>query len=388
MYNTSSRFKNLMHSTRGLLLAAMLATTLMSLCLLASFASVDGDSLVEFENNGFNYRVIDSETVELTGYHGYNNHIEIDCFVYKGSTAYEIVSIGKEAFKGNKFIVNLSIKSAPAPSGDTMYGVKTIGESAFKDCSKLKVVRISDGVLDVKEHAFGKCKNLKEIWIPIGIDCCYGSKKPAFKDVNPTHLHLSGTGYDSEKYMDNEFWKPWCNSLENLYLGSGITDFNTSFKGKGLKEFVASDVKVIHESQFKDCKKLIGADTGKAEVIEKSAFENCEKLNTVLAPNVVNVGEKAFYKCKSLEIFESNKVNKVDEKAFCKCGSLYYFNFRNVNEIGNEAFKHTKVDKPEKKIDNIGKDAFKKKKSHTSTWVVLAFGGIVAAGAKVLYDWL
>lgn len=69
---------------------------------------------------------------------------------------YKVTAIGNKAFKKNKNITKVVIGK----------NVKTIGNSAFEGCSKLKTVKInSKQLVKIGKKAFKKCKKLKKITI-------------------------------------------------------------------------------------------------------------------------------------------------------------------------------------------------------------------------------
>ncbi|MCR5701645.1 MAG: leucine-rich repeat domain-containing protein [Lachnospiraceae bacterium] len=74
----------------------------------------------------------------------------------KGAYTYKVTSIAKNAFKGNKKIVNVNIGE----------NVESIGKNAFANCSKLKKVKLSKSLKNIKEAAFLNDKKLEQVVIP------------------------------------------------------------------------------------------------------------------------------------------------------------------------------------------------------------------------------
>ncbi len=62
---------------------------------------------------------------------------------------------------GNVFTGNADIKSVVIPGG-----IKSVPESAFRDCSSLEKVQLGAGVKTVKNCAFASCAKLEHIELP------------------------------------------------------------------------------------------------------------------------------------------------------------------------------------------------------------------------------
>lgn len=98
--------------------------------------------------------------------------VTIPSSVTINGVTYKVVSVGKEAFKGNTKLTRIVI-------GDN---VESIGEAAFKNCGKLKTVKMGNQVKKIHVSAFEGCKALTSITIPskvesIGEKAFYRCKK-------------------------------------------------------------------------------------------------------------------------------------------------------------------------------------------------------------------
>ena len=67
-----------------------------------------------------------------------------------------ITSIGQEAFKGCSRLTNIIIPE----------NVRSIGESAFKNCKSLSAITMHDGITNIGQETFVGCSNLTSITIP------------------------------------------------------------------------------------------------------------------------------------------------------------------------------------------------------------------------------
>ena len=86
--------------------------------------------------------------------------LHIPNIINDGSDNYDVVAIAVEAFNNNDYIEQVVIDS----------GITTIGEWAFADCDKLRLVRMADGgVTNIGAHAFSRCYNLQNVVLPEGL---------------------------------------------------------------------------------------------------------------------------------------------------------------------------------------------------------------------------
>lgn len=73
--------------------------------------------------------------------------------------AENVTSIGESAFKGCSRLTNIELPE----------NVASIGESAFEGCSKLTNIELSENVTSIGESAFSFCSSLESIKIPNGV---------------------------------------------------------------------------------------------------------------------------------------------------------------------------------------------------------------------------
>lgn len=91
-----------------------------------------------------------------------------------GNSKVNVDEIGKNAFKGNKKLTEVTVGSQ----------VKTIAESAFNGCKALKKVTIGSGVNKIGKNAFYNCKNLKSVTIKTTKLTSKNVGANAFKKIN------------------------------------------------------------------------------------------------------------------------------------------------------------------------------------------------------------
>lgn len=71
----------------------------------------------------------------------------------------QVVSIGREAFKGNDDVVRVTIPE----------GVTKIGRNAFAGCCALEEVTLPESCASIESGAFCECKSLKHVNLPAGL---------------------------------------------------------------------------------------------------------------------------------------------------------------------------------------------------------------------------
>jgi hypothetical protein len=145
-------------------------------------------------------------------------------------------------------------------------------------------------------------------------------------------------------------------SITTLTSNSSKTSFATFDKilDKNIKEFTIPDkidgneVRYIHSSAFKNCKKLQKITISKNVVsIGAEAFKGCTSLKNINLKEVTYIGDECFSGCKSLTKIDLTKGEysthtEVDTKAFYNCKNLKTVKIYEENTIGKKAFGYYK----------------------------------------------
>ena len=148
------------------LLGLVTFTAMVVLCVVCAGAEMYGD---------LEYSVLGDGTVEITGYNGSAEKVDIpktidgktvtkigvsafeDCTNFKSITIPDSVTeISSGAFSGCKSLTSVTMSD----------GVKKIGEFGFYACTSLTSIMIPDGVTSIGVYAFGYCTSLTSITIP------------------------------------------------------------------------------------------------------------------------------------------------------------------------------------------------------------------------------
>ena len=188
-------------------------------------------------------------------------------------------------------------------------GVTSIGNCAFRNCTKIESVSISDSVDSIGYRAFQGCDKLKCVNIPNGIDLI------EFGTFN------------------------CCLSIESIDIPDTVTNIgDCAFSGcHNLTDIVIPDsVRVIGYGAFENCIHLssIVIPDG-VRVIEHETFDNCINLTHVIIPDSVNtIDYYAFKDCNSLESVVLDR-DAYSEVAFPNISSEIFHYYYEVDYISN-----------------------------------------------------
>lgn len=155
-------------------------------------------------------------------------------------------------------------------------GVENIAEGAFNRCKKLQTIKLPSSVKNIGDWAFDFCTHLKYITIPDGV-----------KNIG------EGTFY-------------FCKNLETIIIPGSINyighwAFRCCFNLKNIT--ISEGMEIIGNGAFESCcklKNIILPDGLKK--IEASAFRDCSRLESVIIPESLDfINVQVFYECKNLK---------------------------------------------------------------------------------------
>lgn len=201
-------------------------------------------------------------------------------------------------------------------------GVTSI-PNAFRDCTNLVKVTLSDKITSLGNGAFTNCTNLKTINLPDSLrwiaDGTFRNCRKLELTKLPSNLEGIGDSFGGRTFEN-------CTSISSITLPASLTYMDENiFRGcTGLKT-------VIFSNGFK-C--LIG----------EGAFSGCTGLEAIEFPTDSNfsIDDGAFSGCTGIETikFSEGSEYTIGEKAFSGCTGLKRIEFSNDSEysFGTEAF--------------------------------------------------
>ncbi len=227
-----------------------------------------------------------------------------------------------------------------------------IGEDCFEYNNYIETVIIPKTVLNIGEHAFVGCTNLKEVYF-----VSKEKQEIADADLNLVYRYAF-QGCTSLELVDLSNVKvitlghgafAGCTSLKEIRKMSAIgTAFNGVFSG--CTSLTSVDITGMHVSGtyvFSGCTKLSDVTTGKFTAIGDGMFSGCTSLKKITLNNAI-VGSYAFQGCTKLTTveFANTEDNCVIGVGAFKDSGLNKVTFNenvHVRYIGSQAFANTKL---------------------------------------------
>ena len=241
-------------------------------------------------------------------------------------------------------------------------GVTSIGDYAFRDCSKLTSIAIPASVTSIGHAAFHSCSSLTSIAIPAGVTSI---RDYAFYGCSSLPSIALPAGVTSI----GEYALAKCSSLISIPIPAGVTSIGEyAFYGcSSLKSIaIPAGVTSIAAGMFSTCSSLTSVDLPAGVTsIGGSAFYNCNSLTSINLPaGVTTIGDYAFSnsnKLKSIEIPAG--VTSISHSTFHGCSGLASVDLpAGVTSIGVSAFSYcinlTSIDLPAG-VTTIGDYAFR-----------------------------
>ena len=351
--------------------------------------SAEGQVAVESVND-YQYTVLNDGTVEITGYTGKDATLNIPETIQGKSVS----SIGKEAFKENATVENVTIPKNVTTlqymsfascsnlqkitfSADSK--LKTIEAGTFWQCSKLGDVNCPSGLEKIKDFAFSGCENMTHITFGKSLKLIGNS---AFVSSGLKSVDIPDSVTELGAYA---FWG--CGQLESVILGKGFTEikeFTFSCCTKLTDIIIPNNIKSIGKNAFymSGLKQVNIPDS--VTSIGEEAFANCAELSQVSIGNGLSyIAKSAFFSCNLNKITIGNKVKNIEDYAFEYNTELKNVSIpKNVTEIQYAVFRGCtsleNIEIPDT-LEKIGGNSFAGTK-----WYDNQKDGVVYAG-KVLY---
>ena len=132
------------------------------------------------------------------------------------------------------------------------YGVTSIGDSAFRDCTSLTSIQLPDGVTSIGSSAFYNCRSLTSIVIPDSVTSIGHDAFGCCTSLTSIELPDSLTSIDVSAFYN-------CTSLTSIELPDGVTSIGSSafYNCRSLTSIVIPDsMTSISILAFKNCTEL------------------------------------------------------------------------------------------------------------------------------------
>lgn len=256
------------------------------------------------------------------------NHYEGDIIIPEtvvlNELTYRVERIGDDAF------AHSSLKSVIIPES-----VTSIGEGAFKDCSKLESITIPDSVTSIGDLAFLGCDSLISK-VEMCEEIIGGIKYLLYCNRTAKIIEESGNNTGDVIIPASVVF----NAITYRVTSIGARAFRQRDKLESIT--IPNSVTSIGERAFELCSSLTKiAIPNTVTSIGEHAFDYCSKLTSIIIPDNVNtIGKGTFSWCFSLpKIHIPNSVTSIGDQAFETCTSLKSIIIpANVTEIGERAF--------------------------------------------------
>ncbi len=246
----------------------------------------------------------------------------------------------------NPYLVLVKAMDESITSCEINANTRFIYSEAFKGCSELANVIMSNSITSIGNNAFSGCANLKGITIPssvtsIGYDAFYGC-------LSIEEIRFNSTELGDFSYSNDLFAEMGQNGAGiNVIIGKNVSVipaylFNNGTKITNVEFEDGSTCERIGSYAFKNCACLTDVTmSDKVKIIENNAFYNCTALESiVMSDNVTSIGNYAFSGCESLSsMIMSAALTDIGNYAFENCTSLSSITIPNVvKSIGDYAF--------------------------------------------------
>ena len=264
-------------------------------------------------------------------------------FIYEIKLHSNVTTISKGAFRDCNHLKKISLPDnleiidstafmncvsleivAPDDEKGWVPSVIIIRDRAFKNCRKLKEIRIPNSVKEIGTEAFAKCNSLETVAIPRDVDVIAHN---AFESC----ISLCLVEFKNSKgkiQIQSEAFKG-CSNLEFLKNSKRISSigksaFENCTKIKNIS--LGESLTYIHDSAFKGCVSLEAIDLSNTNLkkINKAVFEHCVNLFKIALPDSLShIEARSFYRCEKLaNIILPQFIKRIGELAFYGCYSL------------------------------------------------------------------
>lgn len=248
--------------------------------------------------------------LENAAYEGeITNNMFINCTALK-EVVTNASTIGSSAFQGDKMLKLVKNQKDPTKS----LIAKSIGSSAFKDCTALQTAPMDKSTTFTGTNQFQNCASLKSVEAGMLTQAIF-SDCIALSDVK-----LNGIS----DIPNNAFYN--CPAITSFDLSSMINIGNNAFAYTGLNEVKMEKAQTIGNNAFANCGELKKIDVN-CKSIGSSAFSKCDYLADAVI-YAESIGSNAFSGDSSLrnvtlQTNDTRALTAIGSSAFSDCPVLY-----------------------------------------------------------------
>ena len=283
---------------------------------------------------------------EITSIKLSNNLERIENGAFWGASNLKTITFS-DGGKGLKKIDSLAFKDCSSLESIDLSNaeITEIPVRAFENCTSLKSIKLPSTVTKIADNAFAGCSNLEEIK---GLEQCKISELSAtafdgcvrLKDINLSNATIAAIPDQIFSGM---------RGLISATVPKTVTSIGTEafYACKNLEMINGlsdCDITKIGEKAFYNCWSLKEADLSGSSltVLPVSAFKGDTALLSVKMPESLNeIGNKAFYGCSAMKKLDLNntRLTTIGDSALSDMTSLMYINLPDtVNSVGAKAF--------------------------------------------------
>ena len=283
---------------------------------------------------------------EITSIKLSNNLERIENGAFWGASNLKTITFS-DGGKGLKKIDSLAFKDCSSLESIDLSNaeITEIPARAFENCTSLKSIKLPSTVTKIADNAFAGCSNLEEIE---GLEQCKISELSAtafdgcvrLKDINLSNATIAAIPDQIFSGM---------RGLISATVPKTVTSIGTEafYACKNLEMINGlsdCDITKIGEKAFYNCWSLKEADLSGSSftVLPVSAFKGDTALLSVKMPESLNeIGNEAFYGCSAMKKLDLNntRLTTIGDSALSDMTSLMYINLPDtVNSVGAKAF--------------------------------------------------
>ena len=259
-----------------------------------------------------------------------NPNISIFYYADGGETTSEDAEITSNSYDNQRTLVRAKLGR----------NATSIGSSAFRDCSGLTSINISDSVTIIDSNAFDGCRNLTSV--TIGNSVTNISSEAFYYCSSLTSIIIPDSVTSIGSYA---FY--YCSSLTSIIIPDSVTSIGSYafYNCRNLTSVTIGDsVASIGNQAFRGCSSLTSVTIGNSVTsIGDYIFTNCRNLTSVTIPDsVTSIGNGAFSDCSGLTSIDiPDSVTSIGNEVFYGCSSLTSIDIPDsVTSIGNHVFSY------------------------------------------------